>query len=125
MVSGGVETIIGVRRDPVIGPMVMFGLGGVSVELFKDVAFATAPLTPDRAEALIDSVRAAQLLSGWRGTSALDRQALVGALCNVSELAVRHQDEIESAEINPFLVRAQGAIALDALIAPRGAQEAG
>ena len=122
MVSGGVETIIGVQHDPVFGPMVIFGLGGVSVELFEDVAFATAPLTPDRADALIDSVRGARLLAGWRGGPALDRHALVNALCRVSELAVRHSDEIESVEINPFLVLAQGAVALDALIAWRAVQ---
>jgi succinyl-CoA synthetase beta subunit len=69
-------------------------------------------------------VRAARLLTG-RGAPALDRQALVDALCKVSELAVRHHDEFESVEINPFLVRAQGTIALDALIAPRIAKNAG
>lgn len=119
MVSGGVETIIGVQRDPVFGPMVMFGLGGVSVELFNDVAFATAPLTQARAEALIASVRAARLLDGWRGAPPLDKAALVAALCRISEFAVAYQDVISAVEINPFLVRADGAFALDALIVPR------
>jgi acyl-CoA synthetase (NDP forming) len=121
MVTGGLETIIGVQRDPVFGPMVMFGLGGVSVELFRDVAFASAPLTPERASALIDSVHSARLLAGWRGGPALDRQALVEALCRVSEFAARHGDSIDGVEINPFLVRTQGAVVLDALIAPRRA----
>lgn len=119
MVSGGVETIIGVQRDPVFGPMVMFGLGGISVELFNDVAFATAPLTPARAKALIASVRGAKLLDGWRGAPPLDKAVLVEALCRVSELAVAHRDQIESVEINPFLVRQDGAFALDALVALR------
>ena len=119
MATGGVETIIGVQRDPVFGPMVMFGLGGVAVELFKDVAFATAPLTPDRAEALIDAVRGSRLLEGWRGGPALDRARLVQVLCDLSAFAVAHQDEIEGIEVNPFLVRADGGWALDALVTPR------
>ncbi|MDB5414580.1 MAG: CoA-binding protein [Rubritepida sp.] len=120
MVSGGVETIIGVQRDPVFGPMVMFGLGGVSVELFNDVAFATAPLTPARAEALIASVRGARLLDGWRGAPPLAKAALVSTLCMISQIAAAHRDVIESIEINPFLVMADGGYALDALIAIRG-----
>jgi hypothetical protein len=119
VISGGVETILGVQDDPVFGPMVMFGLGGVAVELFSDVVFASAPLTPERAEALISSVRGARLLGGWRGAPRLDRAALVAALCALSEFAVTHRDTIESVEINPFLVRPEGAFALDALIARR------
>ena len=120
MVSGGVETIIGVQRDPVFGPMVMFGLGGISVELFNDVAFATAPLTPERAETLIASVKGAKLLDSFRGRPPMDRAALVKALVAVSELAVAQQDVIEGVEINPFLVKQDGAYALDALVALRG-----
>ena len=119
MVRGGVETIIGTLTDPVFGPMVMFGLGGVAVELFRDVAFASAPLTPPRAEALIDASRGAALLKGWRGGPALDRAALVDALCALSRFAAAHRDEIDSVEVNPFLVREMGACALDALVAFR------
>ncbi|NKE44076.1 acetate--CoA ligase family protein [Roseomonas frigidaquae] len=118
MVRGGVETIIGVQRDPIFGPMVMFGLGGVSVELFRDVAFASAPLTPERAAALVESVQGARLLAGWRGAPALDKAALVQALCAVAAFAAA-QPGIESIEINPFLVQAQGGVALDALVAMR------
>ena len=120
MVSGGVETIIGVQRDPVFGPMLMFGLGGVSVELFRDVAFASAPVTPERAEALIGAVQGSRLLDEWRERPALDKGALVAALCKVSEFAVALGEEVESIEINPFLVQVEGAVALDALIARRG-----
>lgn len=119
MVSGGVETIIGVQRDPVFGPMVMFGLGGVSVELFNDVAFATAPLTPERAEKLIASVKGAKLLDSFRGRPPMDKASLIKALVAVSQLAVAQRDSIESVEINPFLVRQDGAYALDALVALR------
>ncbi|MDO9500151.1 acetate--CoA ligase family protein [Falsiroseomonas sp.] len=119
MVRGGVETIIGVQRDPIFGPMVMFGLGGVSVELFRDVAFASAPLTQARAAALVDSVQGARLLAGWRGGPVLDKAALVAALCAVAAFAAA-QPEVESIEINPFLVQQQGGVALDALVALRG-----
>ncbi|MGK7864635.1 acetate--CoA ligase family protein [Falsiroseomonas sp. E2-1-a4] len=119
MVHGGVETIIGVQRDAIFGPMVMFGLGGISVELFRDVAFASAPLTPARAAALVESVQGARLLAGWRGGPALDKAALVAALCAVAGFAAA-QPEIESIEINPFLVQQQGGVALDALVALRG-----
>ncbi|NDG50438.1 MAG: CoA-binding protein, partial [Rhodospirillales bacterium] len=122
MVSGGVETIIGVQRDPVFGPMVMFGLGGTAVELFNDVAFATAPLTPERAEALIGSVRGARLLEGWRGAAALDRTTLVAALCAISRFAVAYREEVTGVEVNPFLVQVKGGQALDALIALEGDQ---
>lgn len=121
MMRGGVETIIGTLRDPVFGPMVMFGLGGVAVELFRDVAFASAPLTPARAEALVDASRGAALLKGWRGGPALDRTALVEALCALSHFAAAHRDTVESVEVNPFLVRERGACALDALVAFRPA----
>ncbi|HEV7267601.1 MAG TPA: acetate--CoA ligase family protein [Falsiroseomonas sp.] len=119
MLKGGVETILGVKRDPVFGPMVMFGLGGVSVELFGDVAFASAPLSPEAAERLIGSVRGARLLAGFRGSLPLDRAALVDALCRISAFAVAHADTIDAIEVNPFLVRPDGAWALDALVARR------
>ncbi|MFC7694262.1 acetate--CoA ligase family protein [Paeniroseomonas aquatica] len=115
MLRGGVETIIGTLRDPVFGPMVMFGLGGVSVELFADVAFASAPLSPARAARLVDGVRGSRLLAGWRGGPALDRAALEAALCAVAALAAA-RPEIASIDVNPFLVQERGGFALDAVI---------
>jgi len=109
------ETILGVHRDPVFGPMVMFGMGGVMVELFKDVSFASAPLSRTRAERLVDSVKGARLLNGWRGGPPLDRKALVDAICRLSELAAA-TDAIEGLDVNPFLVRERGAAALDAVV---------
>ncbi|MES2535852.1 MAG: acetate--CoA ligase family protein [Pseudomonadota bacterium] len=75
------------------------------VELFKDVAFASAPLTPQRAQLLIESVRSSQLLRGWRGGPNYDEGALCDALCRVSEFAVAHAHELDSIHINPFVVR--------------------
>jgi acyl-CoA synthetase (NDP forming) len=119
MVKGGTEVILGIHRDTTFGPMVMFGLGGTTVELYKDVAFASAPLTPERARGLVDRVRASALLRGWRGAPPCDEQALVQALCAVSRFAAAHADTIESIDINPLLVRQQGAACLDAVIVRR------
>lgn len=119
MIRDGIETIIGVHMDVVFGPMMMFGLGGTAVELFKDVAFASAPLTPVRAERMVQSVRAHALLSGWRGAPPADLQTLVQTLCRVSEFAVTHADQLQGIDINPFVVRTEGAVCLDALITLR------
>lgn len=121
MVTGGVETIAGVVVDAVFGPMVMFGLGGTTAELFRDVAFASAPLTPARAGQLVDAVRASKLLAGWRGSPPADRAALVDALVRLSEFAAAHAHEIEAIDVNPLVVREHGCQCLDAVIAPRAA----
>lgn len=127
MLRGGVEMIAGIHRDPTFGPMVMFGSGGTAVELFKDVAFASAPLTSVRARALLERVRSTQLLRGWRGGPQYDQGALADALCRLSEFAFAHADQIESIDINPLVVRTEGAACLDAVIVLRqhNTQEAG
>lgn len=119
----GVETILGVTRDPVFGAVVMFGLGGVFVEAFKDVSFRVAPFGIGEARAMIDEVRGRVLLTGLRGQLAADEDALADAIARLSVYAARHADAIESIDINPFVVlpRGQGALALDALIVPRAA----
>ncbi|MBS0340155.1 MAG: acetate--CoA ligase family protein [Proteobacteria bacterium] len=120
MLRGGVEVILGVHRDPTFGPMVMYGSGGTAVELFQDVAFASAPLSSERARELLERVRSTRLLRGWRGAPACDEAALVSALCRLSEFAAAHADRIESVDINPLVVRAQGAACLDAVITLQG-----
>ncbi len=119
MAGKGIETILGVHMDHAFGPMILFGLGGIAVELYKDTAFASAPLTPERALGLVRRVRASRLLEGWRGEPALDVAALVQALVALSELAVERADELEGIDINPFLVRRTGAVCLDALVSLR------
>lgn len=115
----GIETIIGTHIDPVFGPMVMFGLGGVTVELFRDVAFASAPLDRAGALRLIGSVRSAPLLKGWRGSAPVDLDALADAVMRVSQLAAAHAGSIASIEVNPFLINESGGVALDALLSRR------
>lgn len=121
MAERGVETILGVVRDPVFGAVVMFGLGGVFVEAFQDVAFRVAPFGVDEARAMIGEVKGRVLLRGVRGQPPADEDALAAALAALSVYAARHADGIESIDINPLLVlpRGRGVQALDALIVPR------
>ena len=120
-VSGGVETIIGAKRDPVFGAVVMVGLGGVFVEALQDVALRPAPV--DRAEALamIGEIRGRAVFDGARGRPPGDVEALADALAALSRFATAHAEEVESVDINPLLVlpRGRGVVALDALIVAR------
>ncbi len=117
MIRGGQEVIIGMKHDPVFGPMVMFGLGGIYVEALGDVSFRLPPLTRQDAEAMIDQVRSSRLLSGLRGAPPADRPALVDILLRVGQLAVDCPEIIEM-DINPLIVlpAGQGALAADARI---------
>ena len=119
--SGGVETLIGVHRDPVFGHMLTFGLGGIFVELFKDVTRRLLPLTPRDAAAMIREVRCFTLLDGARGRPPCDLSALEQLLLSVSDFVAAHADRIEEMELNPVWVgaRGQGAIPLDAVIVRR------
>jgi acyl-CoA synthetase (NDP forming) len=114
----GVEVIIGVRNDPYFGPLVMVGLGGVFVELVRDVAYRYAPFDGTQAHAMLRELKTFPLLDGYRGQPAADVEALVGILVRVSELADRYQDRIAEIDINPILVapRGEGAYVADALI---------
>lgn len=117
MVRGGQEVIIGVQRDPTFGPLVMFGLGGILVEVLADVSFRLAPLTQQDAEEMIGEVRGARLLDGVRGQPPADRAALVEALVRVGQMAVDHP-QISELDINPLLVMpaGQGVVAADARV---------
>lgn len=112
----GVECVVGLVDDDLFGPTVMFGLGGVFVEVFEDVAFRVPPF--DRAEArrMVDQTKGSQLLAGARGRPAADVGALVDVLMKVQRLALDHAGTIAELDINPLLVTPSGAIALDALI---------
>lgn len=120
MVSGIAETILGVRRDPVFGPVVMFGLGGIFVEIFKDVAFRPAPFDHDEARAMIGEIKGAALLNGARGRPPADLDALCDVLVHLSSFAAANRDMIAEIDINPFIVLRKGGLAVDALIVPVG-----
>ena len=116
MVTGGVETILGVQRDPVFGPIVMFGLGGIFVEALKDVTFRAAPFDEAEARAMIEEIAAFPVLTGLRGQPPADLAALAAALSRLSLFAATNAATIESLDLNPFLVRPDGALALDAVL---------
>jgi acyl-CoA synthetase (NDP forming) len=120
-ITGGTETVLGISRDVEMGLVVMFGMGGVWIELFKDVSFGPANLTREQALAMIKATRAGLLLDGFRGSKPGDLDALADALVDLGRLAGDLGDVIEAVDINPFVVRERGhgAFALDGLVVLR------
>lgn len=114
---GGVETILGLKRDPHFGPLLMFGLGGVYVEVLRDVTFRIAPIRELGAYRMIEGIRAHRLLEGFRGQPPRDIDAIAECLLRLSQLAVE-LEEIEELDINPLMVfeRGAGARVVDARI---------
>ncbi|NDY43275.1 CoA-binding protein [Dissulfurirhabdus thermomarina] len=106
-VRGGREVIVGMNRDPQFGPLVMFGLGGIYVEVLRDVVFRLAPFSREEAEAMVGEIRSAALLHGVRGEPPRDMGALVEALLRVSQL-VTDFEEIVEMDINPLVVFEEG-----------------
>ncbi len=122
MAGDGVETILGITRDPIFGPAVMFGLGGIFVEVLEDVTFRLAPIDVLEAHRMIREIRAFKILEGVRGYPTADLEALAEAISALSIFAAMHREQIISVEANPFLVKAagEGAAALDAVLITRG-----
>jgi acyl-CoA synthetase (NDP forming) len=118
MIEDGIETILGVQNDPTFGPTVMFGLGGVFVEVLKDVTYRLAPFDVETAAEMVQEIKGFPLLDGARGSVPGDLDALCAALSALSVFAAEHRDSIDSVDINPFFVRpsGKGAVAVDALI---------
>lgn len=123
MVSGGVEVMVGVHVDPQFGPLVAFGLGGVWVELFDEVALRLPNLDAAQALAMIEETRAARLLAGYRGQPPADVTALADLLVNLSRLAVESVGKLVSLDLNPIMVLPQGrgVAVVDARVAWRDA----
>jgi acetyltransferase len=108
MAPYGTEVIIGSVNDPTFGPTVMFGLGGIFVEVLKDVTFRVAPITADQAERMLDEIRGAPVLAGVRGERPRDRKALAGILSRYSQMILDLADEINETDANPILVYSEG-----------------
>ncbi|MDQ0773306.1 acetyl coenzyme A synthetase (ADP forming)-like protein [Streptomyces aurantiacus] len=108
----GQEVIVGAVTDPTFGKVVAFGLGGVLVEVLKDVTFRLAPVDPDEALSMLDSIRAAEILRGVRGAPAVDRWAIAEQIRRVSEL-VSDFPEIAEVDLNPVIATPEGAMAAD------------
>ena len=118
MARRGHEMILGITRDPDFGPMLMVGLGGIHVEVLRDVAFAPVPLGAEEALALLGELRGAALLDGVRGEPASDRAALAQLMVALSRFAADHAEGIEEIDLNPVIVHAagEGLTIVDALI---------
>ncbi len=109
------EVIVGAVTDQSFGKLVAFGLGGILVEVLKDVSFRLAPTSQQDARSMLDSIQAAEVLKGVRGAQPADREALVSIIVNVSNL-VNDFPQIQEVDLNPIMARADGATAVDALI---------
>lgn len=115
MAPPSTEVIVGAVKDPQFGPALMFGLGGIFVEVLRDVAFRIAPISEDEAREMIGEIKAYPLLKGYRGLPPADIDAIVKILVNTSRLVMEHQ-EIKELDLNPIMVYEKGAKTVDARI---------
>jgi acetyl-CoA synthetase (ADP-forming) len=115
MAAPSTEVIVGAIKDPQFGPAIMFGLGGVFVEVLKDVTFRIAPITRDDATEMISEVKAYPLLKGYRNTPPADIEAIIDILLKTSKLVTSHP-EIKELDLNPVIVYEKGAKTVDARI---------
>jgi acetyl-CoA synthetase len=121
MVPRGVEIIVGGRVDPQFGPLVLVGIGGTLVELMKDTAVGLAPVTPAQARGMIDALKGAAMLDGFRGQPAVDRAALADIVCRASEFLADNAALIAELDVNPLICAGGEIVAVDALIGLRRA----
>jgi acetate---CoA ligase (ADP-forming) len=118
-IEGGVETVVGVVQDELFGPSIMFGLGGIAVEVFKDVTFRVPPFDKSEARRMIEEIRSVSLLKGARGKPKVDLNAIVDLIMKVQRLAMDLAADIAELDINPLLALPDRAVALDALVVAR------
>ncbi|MCA1833338.1 MAG: acetate--CoA ligase family protein [Actinomycetota bacterium] len=119
MISGGIETVVGVSRDEIFGPVIMFGLGGIAVEVFKDVTFRVPPFDKRGARLMLQEIKAFPLLQGARGRPKADLRAIVDVIMKVQRLAMDLSDDMDELDINPLVALPDRAVALDALVVAR------
>lgn len=117
MAPSGVDLVVGVRRDPVFGPVALVGLGGTTAEAYGDVSIRSLPAGPAEIAAMIDDLQAAALLDGWRGGPVLDRDELVTVVTALGD-ALLSAPDVDEIEVNPLRLTGGGLIALDAVIVP-------
>jgi acetyltransferase len=116
MIPGDAEFVLGVSQDPVFGPVVMAGIGGVLVEVIKDVTFRRAPVTPAQGAGMLDDLRGRAILDGVRGKPPVDRAKLVDLICAVSRLSAAAGPRLAELDLNPIMLTADNAVAVDWLI---------
>jgi acyl-CoA synthetase (NDP forming) len=118
-ITAGVETVLGVATDELFGPTIMFGVGGISVEVYRDVSFRVPPFPLDEAHRMIREIRGLPLLTGFRGRPAADLGAVADAIMALQRLVLDLGDRIAELDINPLVALPSGVVALDALVVPR------
>jgi acetyltransferase len=116
MASGHLELVVGAQRDPVFGMVIMVGIGGVLVEVLKDVVFRHAPFEVDEALAMLDELRMSALLDGVRGQPGVDRRAIARMLSDLSHWAAATQSRLAELDLNPMLVGPDGPLAVDCVM---------
>src|SRR5690606_8842343 len=118
MITDGVEMLVGITRDPVFGPTVALGLGGVQAELLRDVTYRVAPFDEETAREMLDELRGSRLLTGFRNRAVADVDALVAAVASLSHAAWAHRERLVELDVNPLFVRPRGhgVVAADALM---------
>lgn len=120
--ENGVEILVGTSTDPVFGPVVTVGSGGVLAELLDDVCVRLAPVNEETAVAMLRSTRAGRLLAGFRGRPPADEAAVARQVARISQIAWASRETVSAIDLNPVLARRDSACALDALIVPHGVQ---
>jgi acyl-CoA synthetase (NDP forming) len=113
MAEPGIEVIIGVKLDPQFGHVIMFGLGGIFVEIYKDVSFRVTPINSEMARDMILEIKGSPILMGARGRSAADINAIINVIIKLSEMLEKNPDIVEL-DINPLIVYEENAVAVDA-----------
>lgn len=116
MISGGIETIVGLTNRPPFGPVVAFGLGGIFVEIMKDITFRIAPIDEAGAFEMLGEIKGSSILNGYRGLPAADKGELAKTIARLSKWGIDFDSDIQELDINPLLVKGNKIIALDALI---------
>jgi acyl-CoA synthetase (NDP forming) len=118
MVPQGVEMVVGARVDPLFGPLLVVGLGGILVEVLRDTALSPAPVTPDEAMDLLRQLKGVRLLEGFRGMAAVDMNRLADVISRVSCFVADHRDTVAELDVNPLICAGNRITAVDALIVP-------
>ena len=116
MVPKGVELIVGIQNDPQFGPVIMVGLGGIMTEIMKDVAFRMLPITTSDAKSMLDELKGAALLKGFRGSEKIDTNMVATMLVQIGKLGVENADYINSIDFNPVVVYPKSHFVVDAKI---------
>lgn len=119
MAQGQLELMLGMKRDPVFGPLVMIGIGGVLVEMLGDVAVALAPVRAEEVRRMLATLRGFRMLQGYRGHPGVDIDALIDLVVKFSSMCADLGHELDEIDINPVIAGAQGFVAVDALLIRR------